>query len=210
MWFCLVDIAQTRLPLGKTRCMAVDACFIATSISEISSTLTVLAIATPIPVERHQNRRPKILSCHRININPKPQSPITFSHLVLLHPKPIRPRLTDLIPPSLHEESNEPSMRDQSNVVIHLRKLFQAMSNALRSRSSTFRTMRRIIPFPMTIREIQRWKFRRDLSSRETFVTDCVVGFAQVRPDLDFCCCWECGNDGWEGIYGGLDGTCHG
>lgn len=93
----------------------------------------------------------------------------------------------DAKPWTLYQKSDETTVSNQKDVLVFARrsKGTQTPSDPLSSGSRSFRTVRRVIPLSATCRKVEMGKFGGKLCSRYSFVADCVVRLAQLRPDLD-------------------------
>jgi hypothetical protein len=101
-------------------------------------------------------------------------------------------------------------MCDESNIAVCLRELFQVLSYYLCAFSGALNGMWWMIPFLRTLCEVELREFRRDFHPRDALVAVGIVGFTQTGPDLYFSPEWGRAKNGWEGIYGSLDGARHG
>ena len=76
-------------------------------------------------------------------------------------------------------------MRDEEDVLVVWRQVLEALPDPLGTRSGVLETVWGVIPFFVTGREIEQGKLSRYIGARDSFVAHGIVGFAQVRPDLE-------------------------
>ena len=101
-------------------------------------------------------------------------------------------------------------MRDEEDVLVVVRQILEALPHSLGTRSGVLETVWGVIPFFVTVREIELGKLSRHIGARDSFVADGIVGFAQVRPDLELDPGGRAAEKRAEGDESRLDSARHG
>lgn len=117
---------------------------------------------------------------------------------------------TNIKPLSLDEKRKEATVRDEEDVLVVAGQVLEALPDRLGTRSSVFETVWGVIPFFVTGREIELGKLGRYIGARDSFVADGIVGFAQVRPDLELDPGGRAAEKRAEGDESRLDSARHG